>query len=355
MKINEKNRKRRIKMKRTIALILAIIMALSLCACGSAGSGAAAPAGGSAKASDGTVTLRIGNAMASTHPWNTAIDELITLVDEYSGGRLKLVNYPDATLGSEGDMLQQVKEGTLDICISDPSLGTAFCKKLELFALPFLFKDKTQWEAALDGEAGSEYAQMIEDESGMKILAYWGGSTRNVLAVKKPVESIDDLGGFKLRLAASALKFKVWEAVGCLPVEIAFGETYSAMSSGLCDGMENENPSILSAKFYEVAPYMTLTEHEITVRPVFMNAAIYDSLDAELQQALVKALEEITPKARQLEEDYGKEAENTMVNDFGLTICDIDKQPIIEKVAPVFEQFGKDTGLTDLIAKIQAS
>lgn len=348
-------------MKKTIALLLILAMALSFTACGgtsaaSAASSVPASSGGAPAAPAGdTVTLKIGNAMASAHPWNTAIDELVALVDEYSNGRLVLVNYPDSTLGTEAELLEQVKEGTLDLCVADPSVGTTFCKKLELFALPFLFSDKAQWQVALDGEPGQEYAQMIEQESGLRILAYWGGSTRNLLAVKAPVETPDELNGFKLRLAASELKFKVWEAAGCQPVEIAFGETYSALSAGLCDGMENEMPSILSAKFYEVAPYLTRTEHEITVRPLFMNGGAFAALDPELQDALLRAVDEITPKARQLEEDYGKEAENSMVNDFGLSIVEIDKQPIIQAVTPVFEEFGQANGLSDLIARIQAS
>lgn len=339
-------------MKKLIAFALALTLTLSLAACGNSGASDDAQNG----PNEGeVVTLKIGNAMASTHPWNTAIDQLVEKVDEYSNGRLKLVNYPDATLGTEPELVEQVKEGTLDLCVIDPSVGTTFSKKLELFALPFLFADKAQWETALDGEIGQEYSKMIEDETGMRIVAYWGGVTRNVLSVKKPVESADDLKGFKLRLAASALKFQVWEAAGCLPVEIPFGETYTAMTSGLCDGMENEMPSILSAKFYEAAPYLARTEHEITVRPMFVNVETFNSLDPELQEALMKAIEEITPIARQLEADAAKAAEDTMVNDFGLTINDIDKAPIIEAVTPVFNTFGEETGLTDLIAKIQAS
>ncbi len=342
-------------MKKIAAFALASAMTLSLAACGNP-SASNSSAQGSGTGDDGkTVTLKIGNAMNSDHPWNTAIDQLCDLVSEYSDGKLELVNYPDATLGTEAELMEQVKEGTLDIFVGDPSVGTTFCKKLELFAVPFLFQDKEQWEAALDGEPGDTYAQMIEEETGIKILSYWGGSTRNVLAVKHPVESIDDLKGFKLRLAASELKFNVWQAVGCLPVEIAFGETYSAMSSGLCDGMENEMPSILSAKFYEVAPHLTRTEHEITVRPMFMNGEVFDSLAPDLQEALLKAVDEVTPVARQLEADYGQQAEDTMVNDFGLQIYSIDKQPIMESVAPVLEQFGAENGLSDLIAQIQAS
>lgn len=343
-------------MKKSIAIIMSAIMAVSLTACGSP-SGAAADGGTpeTAQTQGETVTLKIGNAMAAEHPWNVATEQLAEKVKGYSDGRLLIENYPDATLGAEAELLEQVKTGTLDLCIIDPSVGTTYSKKLQLFALPFLFRDKAHWAAALDGEAGKRYADIIEEETGIKMVAYWGGSTRNVLSVKEPVTDIARLKGFKLRLAASELKFKVWEAVGCLPVEVAFGETYSALSSGLCDGMENEMPSILSAKFYEVAPYLTKTEHEITVRPVFMNADAFNSLEPELQEAFMKALEETTILARQLEEEYGKEAEESMVNELGLKETEIDKGPIIEAVTPVFEAFGEDTGLTEIIGAIQGT
>lgn len=351
-------------MKKRIALMVSALMAVSLTAC-SGNQNAATKAAGTeaaetakteaAQPAGETVTLKIGNAMAADHPWNVATEELVQKAKEYSGGRLIIENYSDATLGTEPELLEQVKTGTLDMCVIDPSVGTTYSKKLELFALPFLFQDKDQWESALDGQAGKNYADMIEAETGIKILAYWGGSTRNVISVKGAVTDISQLKGFKLRLAASELKFKVWEAVGCLPVEVAFGETYSALSSGLCDGMENEMPSILTAKFYEVAPYLTKTEHEITVRPVFINSDKFNSLDAELQEALVKAMDEATVSARQLEADYGKEAEDSMVNDFGLQETEIDKAPIIEAVTSVFEEFGEETGLTDIIKEIQES
>lgn len=308
-----------------------------------------------ASASAEKITLKIGNSQADTHPWNVAIEVLAEKAQEYSGGQLEIVNYPNATLGAEDAMLESVREGSLDMCVVDPTVGTTFCKELELFSLPFLFKDYDHWKQVLDGEIGETYKERIaENSGGILILDYWGGSSRNVLAVKKPVESIEDLQGFKLRLAPSELKFKVWEAVGALPVAIAFGETYSALASGLCDGMENEMPSILSSKFYEPAPYFTMTGHEITVRPLFMNQQKYESLSPELKEALKKAIDEATDVARQKELEFGQEAEKQMVEQFGVTETEIDKAPIMERTKPIFEEFGESTGLADLIEKIQS-
>lgn len=299
------------------------------------------------------VVLRSGNNQPDSQAWNVAMKTLAELAAKYSNGRIEIVNYPNATLGAEPEMAESVKEGSLDMFVGDPTVGTTFCKELELFALPFLFRDYAHWEKALDGEPGRKYAKLIEDKTGMKIMGYWGGSDRNVISVRREVKTIDDLKGFKLRLAPSRLKTDVWKAVGALPVTIAFGETYSALASGLCDGMENEMPTLLANKLYEPAGNLTLTGHEITVRPLFMNAEIFNDLPEDLQEALVRAVDETTVVARKLEKDSGVEAQNIMVGQFGVKIFEIDKNPIIEATAGVFREFGESTGLTGLIKEIQ--
>lgn len=338
-------------MKKIIASLLSLVMAASLVGCASSSDSKKPSAEAPAPAGE-KVTLKVANSQNDSHPWNVAIKELASLAAKYSNGRIEIINYPNSTLGNEPELLESVKEGSLDMAIVDPTVGTTFSKELELFALPFLFRDYEHWQKVFDGEIGDEYAKLIEGKTGMKILGVWGGSTRNVIATKKQVKSIDDLQGFKLRLAPSDLKFKVWQAVGALPVAIAFGETYSALSSGLCDGMENEMPSILSAKFYEPAPYFTLTQHEITVRPMFINGKKFNSLAPELQEALTKAMDEATVKARELEKEVGVKAEKEMVEKYGISIIDIDKTPIIEKTSPIFKEFGESTGTTKIIDAI---
>jgi tripartite ATP-independent transporter DctP family solute receptor len=304
-------------------------------------------------ASAGQITIRLGNNQPETQVWNVGIRQLQDAVARHSGGRLEIVNYPNATLGAEPELAESCKEGTLDMFIGDPTVGTTFCKELELFALPFLFRDYDHWVKALDGAPGGKYAELIEQKTGLKILAYWGGSARQVISVKREVRSIEDFKGFKLRLAPSKLKTDVWKAIGTLPVTIAFGETYSAMASGLCDGMENELPAILANKLYEPARNLTLTGHEITVRPMFINAEIFYGLDKDIQEALVKAMAEVTPAARKLEREAGDTARTEMTGKFDVKVFEIDKNPIIQATAGVFREFGESTGLTALIKEFQ--
>ena len=299
------------------------------------------------------VIIKIGNTVTPEHAWNVAIDKMAQLASEYSNGRIEIQCYPNNTLGNESDMMESLKNGTLQMQVADPSAGSSFCKQLDLFVLPFLWRDKEHWVNVLDGEIGKQYSEMIEEACGIKILSYWGGVSRNIISTKKQIKSIDDLQGFKLRLAQSELKFKVWNAVGTLPVAISLSETYSALQSGVCDGMENEMPSLLTGKFYEPAKYMTMTEHEITVRPLMINAAFYNSLDEECRNALDRAVAEATVLARELEAEAAETAKKTMVEVYGVQVFTIDKQPLIDRTAAVFEEFGKETGLTDIIEAIK--
>lgn len=329
-------------MKKTIVCLM--IVALSMCI---------AFANGSNEATGGKVVIKIGNTVTQDHAWNVAIDKMAELAKEYSNGRIEIQCYPNNTLGNESDMIESLRNGTLQMQVADPSAGSSFCKQFDLFVLPFLWRDKDHWTKVLYGPIGKEYSELIEKECGIKILGYWGGVSRNIISTKKQIKSIDDLQGFKLRLAQSELKFKVWNAVGALPVAISLSETYSAMQSGVCDGMENEMPSLLTGKFYEPAKNMTMTEHEITVRPLMINAAFYNSLDDECRDALDKAVAEATILARELEAKAAEEAKKAMVETYGVQVFEIDKQPLIDRTAKVFEEFGKETGLTDVIEAIK--
>jgi TRAP-type C4-dicarboxylate transport system substrate-binding protein len=163
---------------------------------------------------------------------------------------------------------------------------------------------------------------------------------------------MDDMKGFRLRLISSPLKVNVWKAVGAIPTPIAFMETYLAMKSGVVDGMENESVAVLDMKFYEPAPFIARTEHEFTVRPMFMSKKTWDKLPPDLQQIVLKAAQEATVYERKVELEAGKAAESDMQAKFNVKFNTIDKQPFKTATKPVIVEFAKSMGLTDLLTNI---
>jgi tripartite ATP-independent transporter DctP family solute receptor len=297
-------------------------------------------------------TLRAAHYFKEDHPWNQGLVYFANKVKEESKGRVQIDIFNGGVLGSEAQYMQFLKDGSLDFAVSDPSGGSNFAKELDFFALPFMFRDYAQWKNSLDGEPGQKYAKLIEDKTGIKILGYWGGSSRNLLSTKKPVKKIDDLKGFRLRLISSPLKVNVWKAVGTVPTPIAFMETYLAMKSGVVDGMENESVSVLNMKFYEAAPYITRTEHEYTVRPLFMSQKTFAKLPPDLQQVVMKAAREATDYERKVEVEAGQSADKEMQEKFNVKFFPIDKEPFKRVTKPVIAEFAQSMGLSDLLNDI---
>jgi TRAP-type C4-dicarboxylate transport system substrate-binding protein len=221
--------------------------------------------------------------------------------------------------------------------------------------LPFLFRDYQQWQATLDGAPGKAYAKLIEDKTGIKILGYWGGSVRNVLSTRKPINSINDLKGFRIRVQPSPLMINSWKAIGAVPTPIAYLETYLAMKSGVVDGMENESVSVRDMKFYEAAPFIARTEHQITVRPLFMAGQTFKALPPDLQQIVLQAGQEATVFERKAEREAGQAAEADMASKFGVKFNTIDKEPFRTATQPVIEDYAKSIGMTEMLATFQAA
>jgi tripartite ATP-independent transporter DctP family solute receptor len=305
-------------------------------------------------ASAQSFTFRAAHYFKEDHPWNKALVFFAKRVDDESKGRIKIDIFNGGMLGSEAQTLQFVKDGSLDLVISDPSAGAPFAKELDFFALPFLFRNYAHWQAALDGEPGKAYAKLIEGKTGLKIIGYWGGSTRNVLSTKKPINGIDDLKGFRLRLISSPLKVNAWKAVGTVPTPIAFMETYLAMKSGVVDGMENESVAVREMKFYEPAPFIARTEHEFTVRPLFISKKTFDKLPADLQQIVVTCAHEATVLERSTEVEANVSAEAEMQGKLGVKFNAIDKEPFKAATKPVIADFAKTMELTELLSSIDA-
>lgn len=311
----------------------------------------AAPIAGMAQ-QDPQFTFRTAHYFKEDHPWNKGLVYFAKKVSDDTKGRIKIEIFSGGILGSEAQTMQFVKDGSLDFVVSDPSGGAPFAKELDFFSLPFIFRDYAHWQRALDGEPGNRYAKVIEEKTGMKILGYWGGSSRNTLSTKKPIMSIDDLKGFRLRLISSPLKVNVWKAVGTIPTPIAFMETYLAMKSGVVDGMENESVAVRDMKFYEPAPYIARTEHEFTVRPLFMAKKSFEKLPPELQQIVIKDAQEATIFERKTEFEANLTAEAEMQNKFNVKFNNIDKGPLRAVTAPVIVDFAKTMGLTELLKSI---
>ncbi|MHC4192287.1 MAG: TRAP transporter substrate-binding protein [Planctomycetota bacterium] len=298
-------------------------------------------------------TLRVAHYFSKDFAWQIGLEHMDKVLQEKTKGEAKLKIFAGGVLGGEREYFQNMIEGVLDMAVGGPTAGAVFGKEMEFMELPFLFRDYDHWRAVLESEAGRQWADLIYKKVGLKILTFWGGSARNVLSRKRPVWSIKDMKGFKIRTQTSPVQVDIWRAVGALPTPIPYLEAYSAIQTGVVDGMENESLAVLEYKFYEVAPYIAFTEHIITVRPVWMSAKTWRKLPPNIQKAVLEAAHDATGVARRAELKQNKEAIQKMMGKFGAHFNLVDKTPFREATESVRQRVSKDLGLTDLLKKVE--
>lgn len=267
-------------MKRKIAGVLATAMMLTTLAM-------------SASAAD-SYTLKYAELNPDGHIMDECGDYFAQLVSEMSEGRITIEVYPAGQLGDEKTMYQtiQMGGGAIDICRGNTnSLADFGAKKLNLFGLPFVFRDREHLWNVLDSEIGDEFlAEMQEIGSGMVGLFYLDEGSRNFFT-KEGIEirTAADLEGLKLRVPTTEIMTETTTALGVQSTPISFSELYSALQAGTVDGAEQPHSGYYSNKFFEVAPNYSLTGHTYSPSIILMSENVWNKLDEEAQQILVEA------------------------------------------------------------------
>ena len=350
------------KTKRLLSLTLAGTMMLTaLAGCGG-GSGSsadgAASTGSDAAASGGekqSYTFKYAELNPDGHIMDECADKFAEIVAEKSDGRIKIEVFPAGQLGDEKTVYQtlQLGGGAVDMCRGNSNSMSDFgLKKMNLFGLPFIFRDREHLWNVLNSEIGDEIlAEPQEVGSGMVGLGWLDEGSRNFFTIpSKPVNSIEDFKGMKLRVPTTDLMSDTASALGIQSPPISFSELYSAIQSGTVDGAEQPHSGYVSNKFYEVAPNYILTGHTYSPGIILMSEHSWNQLDAEDQALLREAAKET--------QEYNRESIEALDNDLlqqakdaGANVIEVpDKTPYIEATKPVVEKYA--AGLEDLYEAI---
>ena len=186
--------------------------------------------------------------------------EFARLVEAETDGRIVIRVVSDGELGDEEEIWKQLKLGGIDFARMSLSPLVDDLPKLNVLFLPYLYRDDTHMWAVLDGEMGEEFLAEFEG-SGGKALSWYDGGARNFYTVHGPVRSPEDLEGLRIRIQSSEMMEDLVEALGAVPVSMAFSEVYAGLQTGVIDGAENNWSSFESSGHYRVAGYYTVDEH----------------------------------------------------------------------------------------------
>lgn len=201
-------------------------------------------------------TLRLHTLVTSPHPYNTAAEWFGEELARRTNGALRSTLFPSAQLGTDRAVLDEMRLGTIDLMISTTNNAAAQLPAYDVFSLAYLFPDYESFRRALR-PAGPivQRIQALYDERrlGLVLLGFMLGGTRNLSAVR-PVRSLEDLRGLKMRVPPSPAVARQWQALGTLPVTVNWAEVYTAVQTGVAQALESSLSGYLSERFFEVAP-----------------------------------------------------------------------------------------------------
>ncbi|MFP5480596.1 MAG: TRAP transporter substrate-binding protein [Alphaproteobacteria bacterium] len=299
------------------------------------------------------VTLKSSDTHPDGYPTVAAVQKMGEMVKERTGGRICVEVFHSAQLGEEKDTIEQTKFGVIDLNRVSMGPFNNLIEETKVVSLPFIFRSVDHMHKVMDGDIGAEIAAAFEPH-GFVALAFYDGGSRSFYNSKKPIDSIDDLAGMKVRVMQSDVFVDMMTALGANATPMPYGEVYSAIQTGVIDGAENNWPSFESSGHYEVAGYYTLNEHLIVPEVLVMSKVSWDKLSPEDQEILRQAARDSMPINRELWAAREKESEEKVRAAGVQIISGIDKTPFIEAMVPVYEKHANTPKLQDLVTRIQA-
>lgn len=265
-----------IRVSASVALCAA---AFALCAAGAAASPAAAAP---------RIELRLAELHPSDHPTARADYEFARLVGERSGGRIRISVYPDSSLGQEVSVLEQLQFGAIDIARVSLAAVAVYVPRLRALQMPYLYKDAEHMWRVLKGDVGLELLAAVS-EAGFVGLGYYEAGARSVYSARKAIRVPSDLAGLSIRVQEGSVVAETMAAFGAKPLEMAFGEVYSAIQAGRVDGAENNASTYYTSEHYKIAPFFALTEHARIPEIIVGSSAAFASLSAADRDLIAKA------------------------------------------------------------------
>lgn len=302
------------------------------------------------KSNDGVVTLKLAHHLASDDPVNIELQKFAQSVEQKTNGKVKIALFPGSQLGSEKQVLEGVKSGTIDIGMGDHAYLSNFVPSYGLLDMPFLYSDYNQLGKVLDGPAVKTMDNALLQKEGLRNLGWFFIGFRYFLT-SKPIMSISDFKGMKIRAPEAPVYIDTLKALGSNPTPIAWGEVYTSLQTHVVEGVEGAPMSLYSAKFYEVSKYMTKTNHiQVSIAPI-INEKKWQSLKPEYQKAIQDALAPLIAEERANAEKINND-DAKLIEQKGVKVYDIDKKPLIEAVKPIWAQYAQKNNCTDLLDQI---
>lgn len=287
------------------------------------------------------------------HPLEQGAVKFAELVAAKSGGKLKVNVFAGGTLGGDAANVSALQGGTIEFVMLNSGILASQVKDFEIFDFPFMFANAKEADAVVDGPFGQKLHAKLA-EKGIIGLAYTELGFRNITNSKRPLNTVEDLAGLKLRVIPNAINVDWVKAVGANPTPLAFPEVYAALEQKAIDGQENPFNVILANKFFEVQKYLTVTNHQYNPQSIIFSKKVWDTLSPADQKVLHDAASEASKFQRQASRDAAASTLDQLkkagmqINEFSPA----EQAKLREKFKPVIDKHGAAIAAT--VAELNA-
>ena len=240
--------------------------------------------------------VRIASHVSEYSPLHAQSKLFVAEIEKRLPGQFKFSLFPGGQLGKEKALMANVQAGAIEM-INVASGVMKLDKKLGVFDLPWLFKDRAHVQRAMAAGLEDAVRARIEEIGRVKVIGVYENGFRHVINAKRPVASPDDLEGLKIRISGGKFRQGVFKNIGATPQSVPWGETFTALQTGVVDGAEAATYGFYEQKHYEVAKHLSLTSHVYTPSFLLMSQAFFDSLTPDQQAVFLQAGRDITKAA----------------------------------------------------------
>ncbi|WP_080872555.1 TRAP transporter substrate-binding protein [Oceanobacillus timonensis] len=283
------------------------------------------------------------NAPSDQDPYTAISEEFKSIVEERTDGQVEVEIYPGGQMGGEQSAIQKVQNNVLQATMVAVNNASEYSPSLGAFDLPYMFEDVDQFRKIID-ENRDVLNEKLEEDANLEALA-WTQQGFRVISSSKPINTMDDMRGFKIRVPENNLQIETFKALGAEPTPMAFDELFSGLQQKVVDGQENPYVSIYTNRFQEVQDYVTETHYKLWVGPFLINKDFLDGLPEDVQTVIREAGLEVGTYSDEIITQQEEEAKNA-IEESGVELLGApeDEEVWREKSLEIWPDFYDDIG-----------
>jgi len=296
--------------------------------------------------------FRVADTQPADYPTVQALQYMAQIIEERSAGRHRLHVFHSRQLGEEKETIEQTRIGAIDLNRTNVAPIGSLVPVANVLSLPFLFRSFEHLHRVLDQGIGQEILAQFQPHGFVGLTIYDSGA-RSIYNSVRPVRSLADMKGLRIRVQQSSLMSDMIKALGADPVELPYGQVSTGLSTRLIDGAENNWPSYVTTGHYKLASYYTLTEHSMSPEVLVMSLPAWESLSGEDRDIFLEAAAKSNIFMRSLWTSLEERSRQQARAAGNIIITDFDRKPFEEAMSVIYDKAATDADTQQLINRIR--